>query len=231
MEDRYSKENIKRIRPFLSECCVLLKKDDSFPLDGPCRIACFGSGVFDTVKGGTGSGEVNSRYSVTIEEALIDEGFTITNRDWYQKYEPFYESAKKEFYKDIKDTAKRDKVNIIAASMGKVMMAPEYDIDLDLSAEQRVCIGRSRISLSGVRIKIGQVAVLFGCEGSVVLSRDSFSDHLVICSVGAVFFASGIKQSVNSLLCVDFAQLRLLSNSIYKFIFVHNVVFWLIKYM
>ena len=55
MEDRYSKENIKRIRPFLSECCVLLKKDDSFPLDGPCRIACFGSGVFDTVKGGTGS--------------------------------------------------------------------------------------------------------------------------------------------------------------------------------
>ena len=148
MEDRYSKENIKRIRPFLSECCVLLKKDDSFPLDGPCRIACFGSGVFDTVKGGTGSGEVNSRYSVTIEEALIDEGFTITNRDWYQKYEPFYESAKKEFYKDIKDTARRDKVNIIAASMGKVMMAPEYDIDLDLSADAAIYVV-SRISGEG----------------------------------------------------------------------------------
>ncbi len=148
MENHADRVNIRRLRPYLPECCVLLKSDGSFPLDGPCRIACFGSGAYDTVKGGTGSGEVNSRYSVTVEEALIDEGFTITNRDWYKKYRPFYEAAEKEFYKDIRKTAKKDKINIIAASMGKVLTAPEYDIDLDLTADAAVYV-LSRISGEG----------------------------------------------------------------------------------
>lgn len=148
MEDHTDRVNIRRIRPYLAECCVLLRSDGSFPLDGPCRIACFGAGAYDTVKGGTGSGEVNSRYSVTVEEALIDEGFTITNRSWHTEYKPFYEAAEKRFYQDIRRSAKKNKMNIIAASMGKVMTAPEYDIDLDLSADAAVYV-LSRISGEG----------------------------------------------------------------------------------
>lgn len=45
---------------------------------GPRRIAAYGNGVRHTVKGGTGSGEVNSRYSVNVEQGLKDAGFTIT---------------------------------------------------------------------------------------------------------------------------------------------------------
>ena len=148
MEEQSDRVNIRKIRPFLADCCVLLRSDGSFPLEGPCRIACFGRGAYDTVKGGTGSGEVNSRYSVTVEEALVDEGFIITNRDWYKKYRPFYDAAEKKFCQDIRKTAKREKMNIIAASMGKVMTAPEYDIDLDLSADAAIYV-LSRISGEG----------------------------------------------------------------------------------
>ena len=70
--NKYEKENIERLRPYLAECTVLLKKNGAFPLDGPCTVAAFGSGVRDTVKGGTGSGEVNSRYFVNIEQGLKD---------------------------------------------------------------------------------------------------------------------------------------------------------------
>lgn len=145
---QFEKTNIRRIRPYLSECTVLLRYNHKFPLDGPCRIACFGSGVADTLKGGTGSGEVNSKFSVTVEEALVDSGFIITNRDWYKEYQGFLSDAKKRFKSDVKKTAREKKMSVFVASMGKVMKAPEYDIGLDLDADAAIYV-LSRISGEG----------------------------------------------------------------------------------
>ena len=66
----YEKEHLAMLREGLAECTVLLKKNGAFPLGKPGRIAAFGSGVRNTVKGGTGSGEVNSRYFISIEQGL-----------------------------------------------------------------------------------------------------------------------------------------------------------------
>ena len=66
----YEKEHLKALRPHLAECTVLLKSNGDFPLARPCRIALYGSGARRTVKGGTGSGEVNSRCFVTAEQGL-----------------------------------------------------------------------------------------------------------------------------------------------------------------
>ena len=57
----YEKQHLDTLRKSLAECTVLLKRNGDFPLDGPCRIAAYGGGVRKTIKGGTGSGEVNSR--------------------------------------------------------------------------------------------------------------------------------------------------------------------------
>ena len=78
----HERENLSRLRQYLPGCTVLLKKNGAFPLDGPCRIEAVGSGVRYTVKGGTGSGEVNSRYYVNIEEGLRNAGFVLCNMDW-----------------------------------------------------------------------------------------------------------------------------------------------------
>ena len=66
----YEREHNEMMRRFGAECAVLLKSDGTFPLKGSCRLALYGSGARHTVKGGTGSGEVNSRTSVTVEEGL-----------------------------------------------------------------------------------------------------------------------------------------------------------------
>ena len=146
--NRYEKEHIEKLRPYLAECAVLLKKNGAFPLDAPCRIAAYGSGVRDTVKGGTGSGEVNSRYSVSVEQGLKDAGFTIVNPYWPDMFEAFNEKAKREFRASIKKKARREKVNVISASMGAVMMQPDYIIPLDKSADAAVYVV-SRISGEG----------------------------------------------------------------------------------
>ena len=83
----YETDAIKRLRSFLPECTVLLRSDGSFPHAEHCAIGAYGSGVRHTIKGGTGSGEVNSRYYVTIEEGLEKAGFSIINKDWLDGYD------------------------------------------------------------------------------------------------------------------------------------------------
>ena len=146
--NKYEKDNINRLRPYLGECTVLLKKNGAFPLEGPCRIAACGSGVRDTVKGGTGSGEVNSRYFVSVEQGLKDAGFTITNPFWSDMFRPFNEREKEKRRSEIFKKSRKEKINIFAASMGAVVKQPEYLIPLDYSADAAVYVV-SRISGEG----------------------------------------------------------------------------------
>ena len=146
--NKYEKDNIERLRPYLGECTVLLKRNGAFPLDGPCRIAACGSGVRDTVKGGTGSGEVNSRYFVSVEQGLKDAGFTITNPFWPDMFRPFNEREKEKRRVEIFKRSRKERINIIAASMGAVVKQPDYLIPLDYSADAAIYVV-SRISGEG----------------------------------------------------------------------------------
>ncbi|WP_161979674.1 glycoside hydrolase family 3 protein [Streptococcus sp. S784/96/1] len=76
------------------EGIVLLKNEGALPLSKG-NIALYGMGARKTVKGGTGSGEVQERYAVTIEEGLENHGFTITTKNWLDDYDrEFLESRK-----------------------------------------------------------------------------------------------------------------------------------------
>ena len=61
-------------RRLAGECVVLCENDGTLPLKETGTIALFGSGARRTVKGGTGSGDVNSRTVVTIEDGLEAAG-------------------------------------------------------------------------------------------------------------------------------------------------------------
>ena len=146
--DDYEVRHIETLRKNLAGCTVLLKKDGSFPLEKPCTLAAYGSGVRRTIKGGTGSGEVNSRYSVTVEEGLRDAGFTLTGAEWHTGYEQAREKAHKAFLKQLKRDAKAAKQNFILYGMGKVMPEPEYDLPLNAEGDAAIYVV-SRISGEG----------------------------------------------------------------------------------
>ncbi len=77
---QYEREHALRMRRLGAECAVLLRRNGDFPLAEPGEIALFGSGARRTVKGGTGSGEVNSHYFVTAEQGRENAGFTVTTK-------------------------------------------------------------------------------------------------------------------------------------------------------
>ena len=105
----FEKKHLEQLRPYLPECMVMLKSNGAFPLEKPCSIAAFGNGVRDTVKGGTGSGEVNSRYFISVENGLERAGFKIVNKEWSSKYSVYLKRAKEELYASIKKKAKEQK--------------------------------------------------------------------------------------------------------------------------
>ncbi len=75
-----------RVRELAGECVVILKNDGTLPIN-PTKVALYGNGARHTIKGGTGSGDVNSRYVVNIEEGLKDAGFEITTGNWLDSYD------------------------------------------------------------------------------------------------------------------------------------------------
>lgn len=76
-----------------AEGIVLLENNGVLPLK-PQKIALYGPGSRMTVKGGSGSGDVRERYSVTIEEGLKNAGFTYPTTLWMDRF-------KEKYYGDI----------------------------------------------------------------------------------------------------------------------------------
>ena len=80
------------------ESIVLLKNDGTLPLK--CgKVAMYGAGVSRTIKGGTGSGEVNERHSVSILEGMEQAGFEVTTKAWIRDFEAMYGEAEEAFRK------------------------------------------------------------------------------------------------------------------------------------
>ena len=80
------------------ESIVLLENDGALPITDK-KVAMFGAGVTHTIKGGTGSGEVNERHSVTIYEGMKNAGFQITTEDWISQYQKDYVDGELAFQK------------------------------------------------------------------------------------------------------------------------------------
>ncbi|MBQ7063621.1 MAG: glycoside hydrolase family 3 C-terminal domain-containing protein [Firmicutes bacterium] len=72
-----------------AEGFVLLENDGTLPLKEK-KIALYGAGARMTVKGGTGSGAVRERYSVTIEQGLLNAGYEIVSTPWLDRFDRFY---------------------------------------------------------------------------------------------------------------------------------------------
>ena len=103
-ESRREREHRALARRAAAEGMVLLKNDGVLPLK-PQRIALYGPGARMTVKGGSGSGNVHERSSVTIEQGLLNAGFTLTGTGWMDRVEAQYQAALDRWRAEVEEKA------------------------------------------------------------------------------------------------------------------------------
>jgi beta-glucosidase len=197
----YEREHSELLRRFGGECAVLLKTDGSFPLEAPCSLALYGSGARRTVKGGTGSGEVNSRTFVTAEAGLEEAGFRITSKSWLDRYGELYPQAKKRFVRQLKRAALKRGTLAILDSMGAVMPEPDYELPIDAAGDAAVYV-LARISGEGSdRRPVPSDILLTETEKRDILAlNESFEKFMLVLNVGGPVDLSPVQEVRNILL-------------------------------
>lgn len=85
--------NMNRCRNIAAQGMVLLENKGALPLKNVKTVAAFGGGVRRTIKGGIGSGDVNSRLVVNIEQGLEEAGLIVTTKEWLDQYDGICQKA------------------------------------------------------------------------------------------------------------------------------------------
>lgn len=88
-------------RKTAAEGIVLLENDGVLPLASGARIALYGAGARHTITGGTGSGSVNCRPGVSIDEGLRDAGLIIASTGWLDALDRAYEESREKWMESL----------------------------------------------------------------------------------------------------------------------------------
>ncbi len=85
------------------EGMVLLENENqALPLAQGSKAALFGTGSYGTIKGGTGSGDVYNRYTISVYDALTST-YNISNMAWWGEYLKTFEEKKAQAAEEKKD--------------------------------------------------------------------------------------------------------------------------------
>lgn len=173
------------------EGIVLLENDGCLPIK-PCRIALYGAGAEMTIKGGTGSGEVNERHAVSILEGLENSGFTITSKPWIDEYRTVYERAEEANREDLKKKLLHCKPSGIMEIMSPFSMPFGQPV-----TEEEIAAANADVGIYVVTRQAGEGADRKLSNGdytlsevekrSITLCAKRFRTMIVVINVGASF--------------------------------------------
>lgn len=119
MEDKISRreeKNMEQARALAREGMVLLEnRNRTLPLEGAGQVCLFGSGARRTAKGGTGSGDVNARKTVSVEDGLLQAGLVLTSQDWLDRYDALCSEAEKKWQQELQEHMKKENLSWVQA--------------------------------------------------------------------------------------------------------------------
>lgn len=198
------KKHNERLSSLASECAVLLKKDEKFPLERAGRLALFGCGARQTIKGGTGSGGVNSRFYITAEQGLERAGFTLTSKAWLDAYDEVRKSWHDDFIASIKRRAEEEHVSPFVAGFGKVMPEQDYDIPLNGEGDAAVYVlGRVSGEGNDRRAQKGDVLLTDTEVRDILTLSERFERFMLVLNVGGVVDLSPVVEKVGNILLLS----------------------------
>ena len=198
----YEKKHIEVMRNNTAECVLFLKKDSSFPLKKPGKVILVGAGARDTTKGGTGSGDVNSRYFTTCEKGLEDAGFEIVSKDWLDDFPKFKQDRHSDFTDYLQNVADRLASNAGHIAFGAVEPEREYDLSLNYTDAEAAFYVVRRNSGEGEdrRLVKGDIYLTDSEVRDILYLNENYKKFMLVLNVAGVVDLSPVKKVKNILL-------------------------------
>ena len=194
-------------RALAGECLVLLENDGALPLQ-PGKVALFGNGARQTVKGGTGSGDVNTRSSVNIEQGLEGAGFTVTSKGWLDRQDALFAKSKEDYLAWVGQHAEEKGLSQFVVTFCHPFQipapAPLTEMDAASAGTDTALYVISRTSGEGADRfnKRGDYLLYAEEKAQLALLAERFAKLVVVLNVGGVMDLSEIRAipGVNALL-------------------------------
>ena len=174
------------------EGIVLLENDGCLPLR-PGKVALFGAGADMTIKGGTGSGEVNERHAVSVMEGLEMAGFTVTTKRWIEDYKYLFEQAEADYAKAFRDGLLKGKIKNVMGVLNTPFLYPTgqpvlgEDIN---SSDTDTCIyvvARQAGEGADKKLDGGEFALTREEKASIAFCAVNYEKMIVVINVGSTF--------------------------------------------
>lgn len=198
--NKYEERHNSFLRENGAECTVLLKKDGNFPIPAPCEIALYGNGARKTIKGGTGSGEVNSRFFITVEEGLKRAGFTVSSTPWLDAYDKIYKKSEKNFINTVRAEAKERNIPAFLLGMGRTMTEPEYEIPIALGETAIYVLARTSGEGCDREPIKGDIFLTDTEKRDILLCNANYKNFMLVINAGGVIDLSDVKDVKNILI-------------------------------
>lgn len=199
-------EHMRIPRELAGECMVLLENDGTLPMTEK-KVALFGNGARKTVKGGTGSGDVNTRSNVNIEQGFLNAGFEITTTAWLDRQDARVEKAKADYMAWVRTEAEKKGVPEFSVSFDHPYQEPEPEaiVDADMT-------DTSVVAVYVIARNSGEGADRFNAPGDYLLDQKEleniqlvashYAKTVVVLNIGGVMDLAALKEveGVNAVL-------------------------------
>ncbi len=204
-------KHMKLSRELAGECMVLLENDGTLPLTGVKKLALFGNGARNTVKGGTGSGDVNSRFVISIEKGLKQAGYQITTTSWIDRVDRELQAAKAAHQEFIQKTAREQNTSPVMIGF----LHPFREPPLPAITDQDLADAGTDTALYVISRNSGEGADRFAEKGDYYLSDQdreflsqlskAFPRLIVILNIGGVMDLAELKamKGINAILLMS----------------------------
>ncbi|MBR1659063.1 MAG: glycoside hydrolase family 3 C-terminal domain-containing protein [Oscillospiraceae bacterium] len=185
-------------RALAGECVVLLENDGALPMKAG-SVALYGNGARQTVKGGTGSGDVNTRSSVNIEQGLENAGFTVVSKGWLDRQDALFAKAKQDYLDWVPQRAKEKGISDFVVTFCNPFQIPApaqlTDMDVAAAPADSAIYVISRTSGEGADRfnKRGDYLLYAEEKAQITLLAEAYKKLTVVLNVGGVMDLSEIK--------------------------------------
>jgi len=176
------KAHARVTRQAAADGMVLLEnKDAALPIDKKVKkVAAFGNTSYDFISGGTGSGDVNEAYTISLIQGLENAGYEI-DKDLQETYESYMKTTRANTERPS---------NFLAALMGGKIPVAEMELDPALAEEMAA---KSDIALITIGRNAGEGGDREAKEGDFFLNQ---AEKNLIKNVSEAFHKAGKKAVV-----------------------------------